>query len=157
MYGDKDPGHASTLTRRYSHMHARAHTCQLQTGNGSYKAPLPLGAPAHLAVFESVSLLSSCAGAIDSLSRVMWQHLWISWPWWKKKKEKEKRKKRLTTAAKPRWQKQSPCPSMDYIRSSRDVNHALISSVLQRWVLCGKIAAACGALVRLRTFMRRFI
>lgn len=34
---------------------------------------------------------------------------------------------------------------MDYIRNSRDVSHAVISSVLQRRLLCGKIAAACEA------------
>lgn len=59
--------------------------------------------------------------------------------------ERKKKQKRLTTAAKLRWQKQSPCPSTDYIRNCRDVNHALISSVLQRRSLCGKIAAACEA------------
>lgn len=71
MYGDKDPGHVSTRKRRYSHMHAHAHTRQLQTGNGSEKAALPLDAPAHSAVLESISSLSSRSGAIHSLSRVM--------------------------------------------------------------------------------------
>lgn len=71
MYGDKDPGHISTLKRRYSHMHAHTHTCRVQTRNGNYNAFLPLDAPAHLVVSESISLLSSRSGAIYSLSRVM--------------------------------------------------------------------------------------
>lgn len=77
----------------------------------------------------------------------------------KERRKKKKRKKLLTTAAKLRRQKQSPCPSTDYIRNSRDVNHALISSVLQRRLLCQKIAAACeAAFVRQRrTHARPFI
>lgn len=140
MYGDKDPGHVSTLTRRYSHMHARTHS-RMQTANRKWE-------------LQSVFAL----GCSRTLGRV-WVHLLAVVLQWRHllitschvtasvnqlalKKEKKKRRK---TAAKLRWQKQSPCPSTDYIRNSRDVNHALISSVLQRRVLCGKIAAACEA------------
>lgn len=50
-------------------------------------------------VSEQTSLLSCCSSALYSLSRVMWQHLWIIWPW-----ELNQKGKKLTAAAKLRWQ-----------------------------------------------------
>lgn len=115
------------------------------TGNGSYKtfcpwmllhtllwlSPSPC---CHPAVVPSTHYLVSCDSSSESVG-----------PEEPRGGKTKASQLPLNSNDRETEQKQSPCPSTDYIRNSRDVNHALISSVLQRRLHCGKIAAVCEA------------
>lgn len=137
MYGDKDPGHISILICRCSYTHIQ------DTGLTKHFCPWMLlhtllclrpSLCCHPAVVPSTHYLVSCDSSSESVG-----------PEEPRGGKTKASQLPLNSNDRETKQKQSPCPSKDYIRNSRDVNHALISSVLQRRLHCGKIAAVCEA------------
>lgn len=88
----------------------------------------------HAAVVRSTHYFVSC----DSISESFGPGSWT------KRREGGTSQPPLNSDDRESEQKQSPRPSMDYIRKSTNVNHALISAVLQR-LFCRKIGTACEA------------
>lgn len=131
--------HTNTHTHTYISPNTHTHWNTLQTVILSCRA-LSLDAQAHFAAMNLSRSPCCHAAAVrsthyflscDSISESFCPGSWT------KRGGGGTSQPLLNSDDRENEKKQSPCPSMDYIRNSTNVNHALISVVLQR-LLCRK-------------------